>query len=96
MFDVLVKNYDGDNNDLLIEVKSSVDSPHIRMAIGQLFDYWYKLKGDEEPCLAVLLPERPTKEMSIFLEWLGVGLMWFQNDRLCTTSKWLKPIAYLS
>jgi len=96
MFDVLVKNYDGDNNDLLIEVKSSVESPHIRMAIGQLFDYWYKLKGDEEPCLAVLLPERPTKEMSVFLEWLGVGLMWFQNDRLCTTSKWLKPIACLS
>ncbi|MCK0509562.1 hypothetical protein [Aromatoleum buckelii] len=96
MFDVLVKNYDSDNNDLLIEVKSSVESAHVRMAIGQLFDYWYKLKGDEEPYLAVLLPERPTKEMSIFLEWLGVGLMWFQNERLCTTNKWLNPIACLS
>ena len=93
MFDVLVRNYDGNKNDLLIEVKSSVESPHVRMAVGQLFDYWFKLKGDEEPHLAVLLPERPTKEIEVFLEWLDVGLMWFQNERLCTISKWLKPIA---
>lgn len=96
MFDVLVKNYDGNKNDLLIEVKSSIESPHVRLAVGQLFDYGFRLKGEEEFYLAVLLPERPTKEIESFLEWLDVGLMWFENDRLCTINKWLKPIAYKS
>jgi hypothetical protein len=30
MFDVIVKNYDDENNDLLIEVKSSLESAHIK------------------------------------------------------------------
>ena len=96
MFDVLVKNYDGNDNDLLIEVKSSIESPHVRMAIGQLFDYWFNLKGNEEPYLAVLLPERPTKEIETCLEWLDIGLMWFEKERLCTINKWLELIAHNS
>lgn len=96
MFDVLVKNYDGNSNDLLIEVKSSIESAHVRMAVGQLFHYWCKLKGDEVPYLAVLLPERPTKEIESFLVWMDIGLMWFEDERLCTINKWLKPIAYKS
>lgn len=79
MFDALVKDYDGKKNDLLIEVKSSTEPPHVRMAIGQLFDYWFTLKGDKEPHLAVLLPERPSKEIENFLNWLGVGLLWFER-----------------
>ncbi|GBE18809.1 hypothetical protein BMS3Abin16_01415 [archaeon BMS3Abin16] len=63
MFDVLIKQYDNDGKDLLIEVKSSIESPQIRMAVGQLFDYWFTLNGDEEPKLAVLLPERPRKRL---------------------------------
>jgi hypothetical protein len=93
MFDALVKKYDGDENDLLIEVKSSIESPHVRMAVGQLFDYWFTLKGDEEPHLAVVLPRRPSKEVEKFLKWMDVGLLWFENDRLCTGNKWLESIA---
>jgi len=92
MFDTLVKQYDSDRNDLLIEVKSSIESPHVRMAVGQLFDYWFTLKGDEEPHLAVLLPKRPSKDVENFLKWVDVGLMWFENNRLCTEDKWLQPI----
>jgi len=96
MFDALVKQYDSGGNDLLIEVKSSVESPQVRMAVGQLFDYWFTLKGDEEPHLAVLLPERPSKEVENFLKWVDVGLMWFENNRLCTEDKWLESIVCVS
>jgi len=83
MFDVLVSKYSEDE-DLLIEVKSSVEIPHIRMAVGQLFNYWYELKGDVEPNIAILLPERPDQSNVLFLEWMNVGLMWFENDELFT------------
>ncbi len=93
MFDVLVKQYDNNRNDLLIEVKSSIDSPQIRMAVGQLFDYWFSLKGDEEPHMAVLLPNRPSKDVADFLKWMDIGLMWFDNYQLCTDDNWLKHLA---
>lgn len=96
MFDVLVKKYNRKGNDLLIEVKSSIEQPHIRMAVGQLFDYWYTLKGDEEPQIAVLLPEHPGKDVVSFLQWIDVGLMWFEEDRLCTKDSWLEHLAYRS
>ena len=96
MFDVLVKNFNGEGNDLLIEVKSSVESPHIRMAVGQLFDYWYTLKGDEEPQIAVLLPECPENNVVSFLQWIDVGLMWFEEYQLCTKDSWLEHLAYKS
>lgn len=95
MFDVLVKKYDGGGNDLLIEVKSSIESPHIRMAVGQLFNYWFTLKEHDEPHLAMLLPERPSQEVEKFLKWVDVGLIWLENDRLCTGDKWLEPFAYI-
>jgi hypothetical protein len=41
MFDVLVKDFDGKGNDLLVEVKSAVETAQVRMAVGQLFDYWF-------------------------------------------------------
>ena len=93
MFDVLVKRYTRKGDDLLIEVKSSIESPHIRMAVGQLFDYWHQLKGDEDPHLAVLLPERPVENVVAFLDWMDVGLMWFDGQRLCVGDKWLEHIA---
>jgi len=96
MFDVLVKRYNNTGNDLLIEVKSSAESPHVRMAVGQLFDYWFALKGEEEPHLAVLLPERPADEVVSFLQWMDVGLMWFVNHRLCAEDDWLDHLAYKS
>ena len=93
MFDVLVEQYDSNGNDLLIEVKSSIERPHVRMAVGQLLDYWFTLKGGKEPHLAVLLPKRPDEEVVGFLQWMRVGLMWFEGGQLCTVDDWLGHIA---
>ena len=41
MFDVLVKSYNRHGNDLLIEAKNSAESANIRMAVGQLYHYWF-------------------------------------------------------
>jgi hypothetical protein len=93
MFDALVKGYNGQGDDLLIEVKSSIESPHVRMAVGQLFDYWYTLNGDEESHLCILLPTSPSNEIKHFLAWLDIGLIWFEDNQLCTANNWLKCIA---
>ena len=95
MFDVLVQKYN-QKQDLIIEVKSSLEKPNIRMAVGQLFDYWYGLKGDEEPHIAILLPESPDSECTKFLEWMEIGLMWFEKDRLHTSTEWLRQLAIKS
>ena len=93
MFDVLVKNYDGDSSDLLIEVKSSAEVPHIRMAVGQLFDYWFSMRGDSEHHLAILLPEPPTEEVKKLLAWLEIGVLWFSGESLKTCCNWLASLA---
>lgn len=93
MFDVLVKKYNKHQDDLLIEVKSSAEDAHVRMAIGQLYSYWYQLKMDREPHLAVLLPDEPSPHLSALLEWLGIGVLWFDNDTLATSSTWLRGLA---
>lgn len=95
MFDVLVQKYN-QKQDLIIEVKSSIEKPNIRMAVGQLFDYWYGLKGDEDPHIAILLPEAPNSECTNFLEWMDVGLMWFEKDQLHTSTEWLGKLAIKS
>ena len=92
MFDVLVQKYN-QKQDLMIEVKSSLEQSNIRMAVGQLFDYWYALKGDEELHIAILLPEEPDSACVKFLEWMDIGLMWFKKDKLCTKTEWLKQLA---
>ncbi|MBI2849932.1 MAG: hypothetical protein HYX80_02680 [Chloroflexi bacterium] len=86
MFDVLVKNFDNSANDLLIEVKSNGDIANIRMAVGQLFDYWYQLKGDSDKYLAILLPEEPSAYIKEMLNWLDISLLWFSGERLQTSS----------
>jgi hypothetical protein len=93
MFDVLVKNYDGDKSDLLIEVKSSNEVPHIRMAVGQLFDYWFGMRGDSKHHMAILLPESPTEEVKKLLAWLDIGVLWFSGESLKTCCDWLTPLA---
>jgi hypothetical protein len=84
MFDVLVKNYDKNKNDLLIEVKSSSEAAHIRMAIGQLYDYWFTINGNTEPHLAILIPSEPDENIIKLLEWLGIGIFWFSEEELET------------
>lgn len=93
MFDVLVKNYDDEENDLLIEAKSSTEVANIRMAVGQLFQYWFSLGGSlEEPHLAVLVPECPVDEVLRFLNELEIGLLWFDGDQLMSNDHWLEHL----
>ncbi|WDE07824.1 hypothetical protein SG34_013620 [Thalassomonas viridans] len=96
MFDVLVKNYDSEKNDLIIEVKSSIEKSNIRMAIGQLYDYWYELKDDEEPHISILLPERPDDKAIQFLNWMDIGMLWYEGGDLHTSSDWLEHLATVS
>lgn len=92
-YDVIVKRYDSKGNDLLIEVKSTVECAVIRMAVGQLFHYSFTLESREKLHLAILFPERPSQNIESFLEWMKIGILWFRENQLCTTNKWLSSIA---
>jgi hypothetical protein len=96
-YDVLVRDYDRAGNDLLIEVKSSTDSSQVRMAIGQVFAYWHRLKGgtDDIHC-AVLLPSRPTGSVIDLLGWLEIGVLWIEKKQLQTITDWLVGFATLN
>lgn len=87
-FDVMVKRYNG-QDDLLIEAKSSAELPHLRMAVGQLLNYWFQLHADRDPHLAVLIPTRPSESVIRFLEWMDVGILWFEGKTLKTCTHWL-------
>jgi hypothetical protein len=92
MYDVLVNKFDK-QHDLMIEVKSSNDIPNIRMAIGQLLNYWFKLYGNlEERYLAVLLPIQPSEDIINFFNTLKIGLLWFDNNNLKTNDDWLNHL----
>lgn len=91
-YDVLVTNYDGEGNDLLLEVKSSTDTAQIRMAIGQVFAYWHSLAGPTDDChTAIVLPQRPDLVTEELLQWLDIGLLWFEDQELRTNTDWLEP-----
>jgi len=97
MFDIVVRNFDKKNSDLLIEVKSSVTMAEVRMAIGQLFCYAFNFKQSGkkprrvEPYLAVLLPERPHQTVMNLLAWCEIGLIWMnKNGEFATNSPRLK------
>ena len=93
-YDVLVSNYDGHRNDLLLEVKSSSDASQVRMAIGQVYAYWHRLKGPtDDPHIAVVLPERPDDSTLALLEWREIGVLWFEDGRLETSTQWLVSFA---
>lgn len=93
MFDALLKNYDTRGNDLLVEVKSSAEISHIRMAIGQLYSYWHTAFGESRPHLAVLLPDKPDAEIVNLLQWLNIGVLWVGKNGLLTADIRLKNIA---
>ncbi len=91
-YDVLVSDYDGAGNDLLLEVKSTTDSAQVRMAIGQVFNYWHRLSGPTDDChTAIVLPERPDAATEELLLWLEIGLLWFEDRQLRTDTEWLQP-----
>ena len=94
MFDVLVKSYDGRGNDLLIEAKNSAESANVRMAVGQLYHYWFGLGNDvEETHMAVLVPDKPSDDIIQFLHTMKIGLFWFQSGQLVTNDDWLVHLA---
>lgn len=84
-FDVLLRGYD--ELDLLLEVKSSADMASVRMAVGQLFSYWYALNPDQDVELVVVLPEAPEQAIQDYLGWMDIGLLWLANGRFCTASE---------
>lgn len=63
-----------DERNLLIEAKSNVERPSLRMAVGQLWDYARQLPSD--PSVAVLLPSKPDIDGMAFLESCGVRAIW--------------------
>ena len=65
--------------DLLIEVKSSIERAHLRLAVGQLFDYRRKLGRAAATDIGILLPEKPKTDDIAFLNYLGIKLFWFSN-----------------
>ncbi|EHA1126886.1 hypothetical protein FG475_17450 [Vibrio navarrensis] len=92
MYDVMVKKFDG-KSDLLIEAKSSVEHAHLRMAIGQLFDYSFSLENHDKRKLAILLPSKPDEKKIELFDWLNIGCLWFDSEHLLTSSDWLSCIA---
>jgi hypothetical protein len=91
-FDAIVVRYNGDD-DLLIEVKSSAELPHLRMAVGQLFNYWFQMRAARNPHLAVLTPARPSESANEFLKWMEVGALWFDGKALKTCTPRLACVA---
>jgi hypothetical protein len=92
LFDVLVKNYNASGDDLLIEAKSSSRPAQIRMAVGQLFDYWFNIKGTATPHLAILTQEKPGESTIEMLDWLHIAVLWLENGLLKTCSERLQAL----
>jgi hypothetical protein len=88
-YDVMVKNYDDKGHDLIMEVKSSSEIANLRMAVGQLYSYSYRMDENMGFHLCVLLPNKPSASDSKWLDCLDVGLMWFSGDKLKTDCDWL-------
>lgn len=65
----------------LIEAKSSVRREHVRMAVGQLLDYAFQGRSSlGDPNKAVLLPERPSRDLEEWLTSLNIKLIWPTGD----------------
>jgi hypothetical protein len=62
----------------LIEAKAFCEREHIRMAVGELFDYAFRLKKEfgEEPNKAILLPQRPDPRSVECLHDLKIAVVW--------------------
>jgi hypothetical protein len=85
-YDVLVKNYDSADRDLLIEAKPDPDRGALRIAIGQLLDYRRALPHRIGTDLAILTISRPRQSYVDLLLDLQISVLWF-NSEACTTLK---------
>ncbi len=80
LFDALVRGY-REGRGLLIEVKTSDAMSMCRMAVGQLLDYRRHLYQRAAVDLAVLFPNKPSREARAFLADVGVKVVWFDKPR---------------
>jgi hypothetical protein len=61
----------------LIEAKSSISREHIRMAVGQLLDYAHRMRRKFRRVYhAILLPERPYRDIVTWLKSVNVWVIW--------------------
>lgn len=61
----------------LIEAKSSISREHIRMAVGQLLDYAHRMRRKFDRLHhAILLPERPHRDILQWLESINIWVIW--------------------
>jgi hypothetical protein len=61
----------------LIEAKASASREHIRMAVGQLLDYAFQGESQLQASrMAILLPEKPPKDIEAWLDSLNIKLIW--------------------
>jgi hypothetical protein len=81
-FDAMLKKFNDDDEDLLIEVKSSAEDAHVRMAIGQLYAYAHHINPEHLMTLAIVLPTRPAEHVRTLLESRDIGCMWFDSEKL--------------
>lgn len=79
-FDALIKNYNGNGRDLLIEAKPDPDRGSIRIAIGQLFDYKRFLTKPEKTDLALLTIRPPAQAYLDLLNSMQINALWFTGD----------------
>ena len=71
----------------LIEAKGSATREHIRMAVGQLIDYAFQGKTKlGELHMALLLPEKPPKDVEAWLDSLGIRLIWTEGKAFLDNS----------
>jgi hypothetical protein len=63
------------NEKELFEAKGSATRNHVRLAIGQLFDY-KRLMVDEPLKLSILLPHEPSNDLKVLIKSVGFGCVW--------------------
>ena len=47
----------------------------------------------DEVHAAILLPQRPDDAVIALLDWLEIGVLWLEGERLRTATAWLEPVA---
>lgn len=77
-----------EENNTLLEAKSSASRNSIRAAIGQLLDYKFQIEnqGIEVRGLAILLPQKPRESLLNLLTSLKINLIYKDGNKFITTS----------
>ncbi len=79
LFDALIREYQGADRHLLVELKTDDSMPTCRLAVGQLLDYRRHRPDRAAVDLAVLFPAAPSQIARDFLGYVGVRVLWFDK-----------------